>query len=88
MPPLNRPQLKAMLDEIFGAQPMPHWYEVFRGVNLPFGAARDPQEVVNDPQLRANDIIVRLVGAGEKLTSTINSPVHVALGRTSRRQRK
>jgi len=77
-----------MLDEIFGAQPMPHWYEVFSGVNLPFGAVRDPQEVVNDPQLRANDIIVPLEGAGEKLTATINSRIHAALGRTSRRQRK
>jgi crotonobetainyl-CoA:carnitine CoA-transferase CaiB-like acyl-CoA transferase len=32
---------------------------------------------VNDPQLRANDIIVRLEGAGEKLTSTVSSPIQV-----------
>jgi len=38
---------------------------------------REPQEVVNDPQLRANDIIVPLEGAGEKLTSTISSPIQV-----------
>jgi len=73
----NRSQLTAMLDEIFGSQPMSHWYEVFNGVHVPFGAVRDPQEVVNDPQLRANDIIVPLEGAGEKLTSTINSPIQV-----------
>jgi formyl-CoA transferase len=73
----NRPQLTAMLDEIFGSQPMSHWYEVFNGVHVPFGAVREPQEVVNDPQLRANDIVVPLEGAGEKLTSTINSPIQV-----------
>jgi formyl-CoA transferase len=56
---------------------MSHWYEVFNGVHVPFGAVRDPQEVVNDPQLRANDIIVPLEGAGEKLTSTISSPIQV-----------
>lgn len=56
----NRPQLTAMLDEIFGSQPISHWYEVFNGVHVPFGAVREPQEVVNDPQLRANDIVVPL----------------------------
>src|SRR5712664_3094768 len=66
----NRPQLTAMLDEIFGSQPMSHWNEVF-------GAVREPQEVVNDPQLRANDIVVPFEGAGEKLTSTISSPIQV-----------
>jgi crotonobetainyl-CoA:carnitine CoA-transferase CaiB-like acyl-CoA transferase len=73
----NRPQLTAILDEIFGSQPMSHWYEVFNGVNVPFGAVRGPQEVVNDPQLRANDIVVPLEGAGEKVTSTISSPIQV-----------
>jgi crotonobetainyl-CoA:carnitine CoA-transferase CaiB-like acyl-CoA transferase len=38
---------------------------------------RGPQEVVNDPQLRLNDIIVPLEGAGGKLTSTISSPIQV-----------
>jgi crotonobetainyl-CoA:carnitine CoA-transferase CaiB-like acyl-CoA transferase len=42
-----------------------------------FGAVRGPQEVINDPQLRANDIIVPLEGAGGKLTSTISSPLQV-----------
>src|SRR5271154_6236010 len=73
----NRPQLTAILDEIFGSQPMSHWYEVFTGVHVPFGAVRGPQEVVNDPQLRANDIVVPLEGAGEKLTSTVGSPIQV-----------
>jgi crotonobetainyl-CoA:carnitine CoA-transferase CaiB-like acyl-CoA transferase len=56
---------------------MSHWYEVFNSVHVPFGAVREPQEVVNDPQLRANDIVVPLEGAGEKLTSTISSPIQV-----------
>ena len=34
-------------------------------------------QVVNDPQLRANDIVVPLEGAGGKLTSTISSPIQV-----------
>ena len=71
------PQLTAILDEVFGAQPMAHWYEVFSGVHVTFGDVRGPQEVINDPQLRANDIVVPLEGAGGKLTSTISSPIQV-----------
>ena len=73
----NMPQLTAILDEVFGSQPMAHWYEVFNGVHVTFGAVRGPQEVINDPQLRANDIVVPLEGAGGKLTSTISSPIQV-----------
>jgi crotonobetainyl-CoA:carnitine CoA-transferase CaiB-like acyl-CoA transferase len=73
----NMSQLTAILDEVFGSQPMSHWYEVFEGAHVTFGAVRDPQEVVNDPQLRANDIVVPLEGAGGKLTSTISSPIQV-----------
>jgi crotonobetainyl-CoA:carnitine CoA-transferase CaiB-like acyl-CoA transferase len=73
----NMPQLTAILDETFSAQPMAHWYEVFNGVHITFGAVRGPEEVVDDPQLRANDIVVPLEGAGGKLTSTISSPIQV-----------
>jgi len=73
----NMPTLTAILDEVFGSQPMTHWYEVFNGVHVPFGAVRGPQEVVGDPQLRANDIVVPLEGAGGKLSSTISSPIQV-----------
>jgi crotonobetainyl-CoA:carnitine CoA-transferase CaiB-like acyl-CoA transferase len=73
----NMPQLTAILDDVFGAQPMAHWYEVFNGVHVTFGAVRGPQEVIDDPQLRANEIIVPLEGAGGKLASTISSPIQV-----------
>jgi len=73
----NMAQLTAILDEVFSAQPMAHWYEVFNAVHVTFGVVRDPQEVINDPQLRANDIVVPLEGAGDKLTSTISSPIQM-----------
>src|ERR1700688_317318 len=69
--------LAEILDDIFGSKPMAHWYEVFSGVHVTFGAVRGPQEVINDPQLRLNDIIVPFEGAGGKLTSTIGSPINV-----------
>src|SRR5215468_8204439 len=73
----NMSELTAILDEVFGTEPMAHWYEVFSGVHVTFGAVRGPEEVINDPQLRANDIIVSLEGAGGKLNSTISSPIQV-----------
>jgi crotonobetainyl-CoA:carnitine CoA-transferase CaiB-like acyl-CoA transferase len=73
----NVSQLTEILDEVFGSRPMAHWYEVFNGVHVTFGVVRDPQEVINDPQLHANDIVVPLEGAGGKLTSTISSPIQV-----------
>src|ERR1700716_1587369 len=73
----NMSQLTEILDKLFGSQPMAHWHEVFNGVHVPFGVVREPQEVINDPQLRANDIVVPLEGAGGKLTSTISSPIQV-----------
>src|SRR5499427_8964026 len=54
---------------------MAHWNEALSGFTL--GVVRGPEEVINDPQLAANDIIVPLEGAGGKLTSTISSPIQV-----------
>jgi crotonobetainyl-CoA:carnitine CoA-transferase CaiB-like acyl-CoA transferase len=73
----NMHQLIEILDDVFGEQPMSHWYDVFNGVRITFGAVRGPQDVINDPQLRLNDIVVPLEGAGGKLTSTISSPIQV-----------
>jgi crotonobetainyl-CoA:carnitine CoA-transferase CaiB-like acyl-CoA transferase len=73
----NRPALTAILDEVFAQHAMAHWYQVFNGIHVTFGAVREPQEVINDPQLRLNDIVVPLEGAGGKLTSTISSPIQV-----------
>src|ERR1700730_4722067 len=73
----NMPQLTAILDEIFCAEPMAHWQQVFKGVSVTFGVVRGPQEVIDDPQLPLNEIVVPLEGAGGKLTSTISSPLQV-----------
>jgi crotonobetainyl-CoA:carnitine CoA-transferase CaiB-like acyl-CoA transferase len=73
----NMSALAEILDDVFGSKPMAHWREVFDGVHVTFGVVRGPEEVINDPQLRANDIVVPLEGAGGKLTSTISSPIQM-----------
>src|SRR5262249_58593505 len=42
----NMPQLTAILDDVFSTQPMAHWYEVFAGVHVTFGAVRGPPDVI------------------------------------------
>jgi formyl-CoA transferase len=73
----NAAALRAILDGVFAKQPMQHWREVFDKAHITYGAILDPAEVVNDPQLRANNIVVPLEGAGGKLTLTISSPMQV-----------
>ena len=73
----NMSRLTAIFDDVFGSQPMEHWYTVFEGVHVTLGGVRDAQPVVEDPQVRANGIVVPLEGAGGRLTSTISSPFQV-----------
>jgi len=73
----NASALTAILDEAFAARPMAHWHEVFEQLNLTFGVVVAPADVINDPQLRANDIVVPLEGAGGNLEYTISSPLQI-----------
>jgi len=73
----NSKALTAILDDACGSQPIAHWREVFEQGHITYGVVRAPLEVVSDPQLRANDIVVPLEGAGGKLQFTISSPLQV-----------
>jgi formyl-CoA transferase len=73
----NAAQLTEILDEVFAAQPLAHWREALDGAHITFGVVRSPSEVISDPQLRANDIVVPIDGAGENLKFTISSPMQV-----------
>jgi crotonobetainyl-CoA:carnitine CoA-transferase CaiB-like acyl-CoA transferase len=73
----NSAQLTAIFDEVFGSQPMAHWHDVLDAAHITFGVVRAPGEVVKDPQLVANDIVVPIEGAGGNLKSTISSPIRV-----------
>jgi formyl-CoA transferase len=73
----NSGELTAILNELFATQPMSHWREVFGQAHLTFGVVHAPIEVVKDPQLRENDIVVPIEGAGEKVKFTVSSPLTV-----------
>jgi crotonobetainyl-CoA:carnitine CoA-transferase CaiB-like acyl-CoA transferase len=73
----NMAQLTAVLNEVFGAQPMAHWHDVLERAHITFGVVKEPGEVVKDPQLRENGMVVPIEGAGGKLKFTISSPIQV-----------
>jgi len=73
----NMKELTAIVDGIFRSQPMAHWQEVFDAAHITYGLVRDPADVVKDPQLRENGIVVPLEGAGGKLTETVSSPIQI-----------
>jgi formyl-CoA transferase len=74
---VNRPPLTAIVDEIFSSEPMSHWREVLDKAHITYGLVRDPHDVITDPQLQANNIVVPLEGAGENLKLTVSSPIQV-----------
>jgi crotonobetainyl-CoA:carnitine CoA-transferase CaiB-like acyl-CoA transferase len=73
----NMKDLTAIVDKIFCSQPMAHWREVFDKAHIPYGLVHNPVDVMKDPQLRANGIVVPLEGVGGKLNSTISSPIQI-----------
>ncbi len=73
----NSTQLTEILDEVFTSQPLAHWREALDHAHITYGIVRHPSEAIDDPQLLANDIIVPLEGAGERLKLTVSSPLKV-----------
>jgi crotonobetainyl-CoA:carnitine CoA-transferase CaiB-like acyl-CoA transferase len=73
----NATALTGLLDAVFAGAPMAHWAEVLDAAGITFGVVRAPADVIHDPQLSANNIVVPLEGAGGKLTSTVSSPIQV-----------
>jgi formyl-CoA transferase len=72
----NMSELSAVLDGVFAAQPMAHWSERLGEIDVTVGVVNGPEEVIKDPQLVANEIVVPLEGAGT-LKQTISSPFKV-----------
>jgi crotonobetainyl-CoA:carnitine CoA-transferase CaiB-like acyl-CoA transferase len=73
----NAAALTAILDEAFGAKPIAHWRQALLQGRVPFGVVQTPGEVVRDPQLEANGIVVPIEGGTGRLTRTIASPIQV-----------
>ncbi len=74
--PEHAAELTELLDAAFRSQPLAHWQEVLERARITFAVIETPEEVADDPQLRANDIVVPLHGE-PTLKETIGSPIAI-----------
>ncbi len=72
----NSAVLTGLLDAEFRSQPLAHWQEVLGREHITYSVIQSPEQAAQDPQLRANDIIVPLEGVSG-LEYTVNSPITV-----------
>jgi crotonobetainyl-CoA:carnitine CoA-transferase CaiB-like acyl-CoA transferase len=80
-------ELAALLDAEFRSKPLEHWKQVLDAARITYGLIQTPQEASQDPQLRANGIVVPISDAGDGLDFTVGSPVSV-YGRPKRPARR
>jgi crotonobetainyl-CoA:carnitine CoA-transferase CaiB-like acyl-CoA transferase len=67
--------LVAELDKTFASRPLSDWKAVLDEARLAYGVVQIPSEIVADPQLYANDIVVPIADGAAKPRYTVNSPV-------------
>ena len=72
----NAAALAAILDQAFLSKPLSHWKEAFERTRITVGVVQTLEEVVNDEQMLANQILVPVQGLGREAL-TVNSPMQV-----------
>jgi crotonobetainyl-CoA:carnitine CoA-transferase CaiB-like acyl-CoA transferase len=70
----NASALVAELDRMFGAQPLEYWKKLLDTARLPYSVVQIPEEIVKDPQLLANRIIVPIEDGSANPKYTVDSP--------------
>jgi formyl-CoA transferase len=74
---VNSAALVDELDRVFAAQPLAYWKKTLDAARLPYGVVQVPDEIVKDPQLLANDVIVPIDDGSATPRYTVNSPVTI-----------
>jgi formyl-CoA transferase len=74
----NAKQLVDILDPLFESESLAHWKAMLENGGVIFGVVQNSQEIVNDPQMLANDVLVPLAEPNATATHTVNSPVQIA----------
>jgi crotonobetainyl-CoA:carnitine CoA-transferase CaiB-like acyl-CoA transferase len=68
----NRTEVIALLDEIIVTRPLGEWAERFEAEGVWWAPAQTPADVVDDPQLAANEGFVELAGGAMR---SVNGPI-------------
>jgi len=73
----NAGQLVDILDPLFAAEPLEHWKTVLKAARVIFGVVQIAPEIVADPQLSINEIVVPFVAPSGTETRTVSSPFKI-----------
>jgi crotonobetainyl-CoA:carnitine CoA-transferase CaiB-like acyl-CoA transferase len=74
---VNSAALVAELDQEFGEKTLAEWKALLGAARLPYGVVQIPEEIVKDPQLFANRLVVPINDGNANPKYTVDSPVVV-----------
>jgi formyl-CoA transferase len=73
----NASQLVNVLDPLFASRPPDYWKQTLSAARVIFGVVQVATEIINDPQLSANEIVIPLERPGHPDGRTVNSPIQM-----------
>jgi len=65
------------LDGTFASRPLSEWKAILDAARLAYGVVQIPAEIVSDPQLFANDIVVPLADGAGGVRYTVSNPLTI-----------
>jgi len=73
----NAAALVEILDPLFAGRPLAVWKQVLNAARVIFGVVQIAEEIIHDPQLEANGIVVPLDLAGKPAMRTVSNPIQI-----------
>jgi crotonobetainyl-CoA:carnitine CoA-transferase CaiB-like acyl-CoA transferase len=74
---INAGVLVAELDRLFGAKPLAYWKALLDEARVPYSVVQIAEEIVRDPQLLANRIIIPVDDGSANPKYTVDSPMTI-----------
>ena len=74
---VNSRQLIAVLDQRFAAHDWEHWKQTFAEHSVVWSRVPEVEEVIHDPQLIANRVLVPIEGSAKPGLQTVSSPIEI-----------
>jgi len=69
--------LVEILDPLFAGRPLAFWKQVLNAARVIFGVVQIAEEIIHDPQLEANGIVVPLDLPGKPAMRTVSNPIQI-----------
>ncbi|EHP43403.1 L-carnitine dehydratase/bile acid-inducible protein F [Cupriavidus basilensis OR16] len=73
----NAAALVEILDPLFASQPLAFWKQTLTAARVIFGVVQVAEEIIHDPQLAANGIVVPLEVPGKPAMRTVSNPIQI-----------